>query len=65
MSFNTEESLFWLLAKRYSVIPVPSTENLAKLNETEVPVKVNLLFALLNIFRLTSPTCAPETFFTL
>lgn len=65
MSFNKEESLFWLLAKKYSVIPVPLTENLAKLNETEVPVKVNLFFALFNIFRLTSPTYAPETFFIL
>jgi len=46
MSFNKEESLFWLLAKKYSVIPV--TDNLAKLNETEVPVKVNLLFASLS-----------------
>jgi len=65
MSSNTEESLFWLLAKKYSVFPVPLTENLARLNETEVPVKVNLLLALLNIFRLTSPTYAPETFFIL
>jgi hypothetical protein len=65
MSFNKEESLFWLLAKKYSVIPVPLAENSAKLNETEVPVKVNLLFALLNIFRLTSPTYAPEIFFIL
>jgi hypothetical protein len=40
MSSNTEESLFWLLAKKYSVFPVPLTENLARLNETEVPVKV-------------------------
>ena len=65
MSFNKEETLFWSLAKKYSVIPVPSTENLAKLNETEAPVKVNLLFALLNIFQLMSPTHAPETIFTL
>jgi hypothetical protein len=65
MSFNKEESLFWLLAKKYSVIPVPLAENSVKLNETEVPVKVNLLFALLNIFRLTSPTYAPEIFFIL
>jgi len=43
MNFNTEESLFWLLAKKHSVIPVPLTENSGKLNETEVPVKVNLL----------------------
>jgi hypothetical protein len=63
MSFNKEESLFWLLANKYSVIPVPLTENVAKLNETEVPVKVNSLFALLNIFRLTSPTYDPATFF--
>lgn len=46
MSFNKEESLFWSLAKKCSVIPTPSTQNLAELNETEVPVKVNLLFAL-------------------
>jgi hypothetical protein len=65
MSFNKEESVFWLLAKKYSVIPVPITDNLAKLNETKVPVKVNLLFALLNIFRLTSQTYTPETFFIL
>lgn len=64
MSFNKEESVFWLLAKKYSVIPVPLTDNLAKLNETEVPAKVNL-FALLNIFRFTSPTYATETFFIL
>jgi hypothetical protein len=62
MSFNKEESLFWSLAKKYNVIPVPSTEDLAKLNETVVPVKVKLLLALLNIFQLISPTYAPETF---
>jgi len=65
MSFNTEESLFWLLAKKYGVIPVPVTENVGKLNETVVPVKVNFLFAMLNIFRLRNPTYAPETFFIL
>jgi hypothetical protein len=62
MSFNKGDSLFWSLAKKYSVIPVPSTEDLAKLSERVVPVKVNLLFALLNIFQLISPTYARETF---
>jgi hypothetical protein len=41
MSFNKEESLFWSLAKKYSVFPVPSTEDLTNLSETVVPVKVN------------------------
>jgi hypothetical protein len=43
MSLNKQENIFWSLAKKYSIIEVPSTENPAKLNIADVPFKVNLL----------------------
>lgn len=48
MSLNKEDSLFWSLAKKYTIIEVPSTENSASVNE--VPIEVNPLSALLNNF---------------
>jgi hypothetical protein len=55
MNCSKEDSVFWSLAKKYSILEVPSTENVATLNEAEVPVKVNLLSALLNNFPTHEP----------
>jgi hypothetical protein len=44
MSLNKQENIFWSLARKYSVIQVPSSENPANLNITEIPFKVKLLY---------------------
>jgi hypothetical protein len=49
MSLNTQENIFWLLAKKYSMIQIQSTDNSAKLNEGEAPFKV---IGCLNTFQL-------------
>jgi hypothetical protein len=43
MSLNKQENIFWSLAKKYSVIQVPSTATPANLNTAEIPFKVKLL----------------------
>jgi hypothetical protein len=42
MSLNKQENIFWSLAKKYSIIQGPSTENPANINGAEIPFKVKL-----------------------
>jgi hypothetical protein len=56
MSLSKEDSRFWSLAEKYGIIEVSPAKNLATVNAAEVPVKVNLLCALLNNFQLMNPT---------
>jgi hypothetical protein len=43
MSLNKQENIFWSLAKKYSIIEAPSTENSANVNTAEIPFKVKLI----------------------